>query len=537
MLGRLFVLASYLAFAALMAAPAAAYTLSAGGSKFCAIDESVCFEDVSSILHLPDLTGERIEYKGQTWSISWGDANGNLWPDLYLNHHTERSTNNRFPTSHLIYDLGKNPETWEFLELGNGDQHSALFIDLDMDGNEEIFELIGGMSGTAAFDDRNSMSVIHKLDRDPVSDSEPVEMAIERGLAYPGARGRYAQPIVRNGELSLLLINAPRKDGLAGTALFRRTVSGTFVRDESAFTTTECTLPGLCKDVEFNIGTYGEATAFHANDDNLVDLFFYGRGSTNPGRLFLASADAEGNHSYRNSGGFIVDSNDISVSDFNNDGNFELIYANSNGINFVSFDGDNVLGGMIPSEKRIPVGLVTGDLNNDKHLDIVVYYRAANDGPFNVSVLMNDGSGGFSESEFIDEKNTGDARNVSIADYDLDGALDLIFSDGRGDVEEAKAYGGYTLLKGMTKNNWLQVDLVDPQMLRGLGARVTVTTSDGTRMLRGQYSGVHSEVQDFKRLHFGLGDSTEVTVLVKWADGTETVVDRVKANQIISVAQ
>jgi hypothetical protein len=537
MRGRPFLLASFLAISNLEAAPATADVVSADESHFCVIDETICFEDVSSILRLPDLTGERIEYSGQTWSISWGDANGNLWPDLYLNHHTDRSTNERFPRSHLILDLGKDPAAWEFRELGKGDQHSALFIDLDRDGDEEILELIGGRSGAASFEDRNSMNVVHKLGTDPVSAASPVEMAIELGLAYPGARGRSAVPLVRNGELSLLLINASRQDGLAGTALFRRTASGKFVPDESAFTTAECTLPKDCKDVDFNIGVYGEATAFHANDDNLVDLFFYGRGNKSSGRLFLASADAEGNHSYSNSGNFVVNSSDVSVSDFDNDGNFELIFANRRGVNFVRFEGDTVLGSVIPSEKENPIGLVTGDLNNDKYMDIAVYYRTGRNGPFRFSILINDGGGNFFKSEFLDDANRGDARNMSIADYNLDGALDLIFSDGRGDDEEAKVYGGYTLLKGMTENNWLQVDLIDPQMLRGLGARVTVITSDGTRMQRGQYFGVHSEVQDFKRLHFGLGDSAEVTVAVKWADGTEKLLDKVKANQIISISQ
>ena len=122
-----------------------------------------------------------------------------------------------------------------------------------------------------------------------------------------------------------------------------------------------------------------------------------------------------------------------------------------------------------------------------------------------------------------------------MVDYDLDGALDVLFSEGKGTPEETTGGGGgYILLRGKADNNWLELDLIDELNLRGLGSRVTVTAS-GTKMTRWQYGGVHGEVQDLARLHFGLGDTKLVNLRVTWWDGTETVLNEIEANQLLSV--
>jgi hypothetical protein len=178
--------------------------------------------------------------------------------------------------------------------------------------------------------------------------------------------------------------------------------------------------------------------------------------------------------------------------------------------------------------------LVTGDFDNDRDEDVVTY-EGSPDGFFHFSIWENNGEGHFRRSHFFDRENPGIPLSVAVADYDLDGSLDLLFGDGRRNPTVAHNKGGYILLRGLPGgNHWLEIDLKDPWQLRGLGARVYVTTA-GVTMLRGQYGGVHEAAQNNTRLHFGLGDAQSADVLVLWNDGTTTTVNGVTANQILQV--
>lgn len=129
--------------------------------------------------------------------------------------------------------------------------------------------------------------------------------------------------------------------------------------------------------------------------------------------------------------------------------------------------------------------------------------------------------------------------SVSVVDFDGDGFLDLLITNGEG-TPPFNDDGRMTLLRNRGNGNrWLQVDLKGKQSNAfGLGARVYVTTSEGTQ-LRDQTDGMHRSTQNHARLHFGLGAATRVSELrVIWPrTGRETVLRDLPVNQIITIAE
>ncbi|MCH2668103.1 MAG: ASPIC/UnbV domain-containing protein, partial [Deinococcales bacterium] len=95
----------------------------------------------------------------------------------------------------------------------------------------------------------------------------------------------------------------------------------------------------------------------------------------------------------------------------------------------------------------------------------------------------------------------------------------------------------YTLYRntgeGSTNNNWITIRLEGrPPINRdALGARVFVTTPDGTTRMQEVKSGSSLGAGNDTALHFGLGQSTTSTIRVKWPDGTEETFEGITKNQ------
>jgi len=76
-----------------------------------------------------------------------------------------------------------------------------------------------------------------------------------------------------------------------------------------------------------------------------------------------------------------------------------------------------------------------------------------------------------------------------------------------------------------------------PPNTDAIGAVVTVVTG-GVKQISIVQSGTSYISQDDMRRHFGLGAATEVDeISVRWPDGTVTTQQKVKANQIVQIAQ
>jgi subtilisin family serine protease len=171
------------------------------------------------------------------------------------------------------------------------------------------------------------------------------------------------------------------------------------------------------------------------------------------------------------------------------------------------------------------------DFDNDGDLDLLLAAEGVPNEVYYHVLYRNAGDGTF---EIVNEQAfprgfLPGAAAVGIADYDLDGSLDMYAVDGY--------YGGLGrggLLKNRigTLHSSLQIDL-EGVPRDAYGARVRVVTG-GVAQIRE----VHSAPVETLPLHFGLGDATWVDrIEIRWPDGSMQRLADVPADQRVSIQQ
>ena len=183
------------------------------------------------------------------------------------------------------------------------------------------------------------------------------------------------------------------------------------------------------------------------------------------------------------------------------------------------------------------ISAVAADFDNDMDLDLYLVCREAARNIAN-RLYENDGSGVFTRvslaggaegalgSATIDGAGTGES--VVTADYDSDGFVDLLITNGLNESKER--LGGPTqLYRNLgNANNWVELDLEGVTSNRdGIGARV-YAVAGGITQLREQNGGYHRWSQNHSRLHFGLADAASVDIEIRWPSGvvdTHTITD------------
>jgi enediyne biosynthesis protein E4 len=123
------------------------------------------------------------------------------------------------------------------------------------------------------------------------------------------------------------------------------------------------------------------------------------------------------------------------------------------------------------------------------------------------------------------------SRGAAIGDFDNDGDLDVLVNNNGEAAQLLRNDGG-------NANHWLEIFLIGTRSNRdGVGARVKVTTGDGTLYDQRKGGMSYQSAQD-PRLHFGLGAHTTVDALeIIWPSGVVTKLAGIKSDQIISVRE
>jgi len=122
-------------------------------------------------------------------------------------------------------------------------------------------------------------------------------------------------------------------------------------------------------------------------------------------------------------------------------------------------------------------------------------------------------------------------RGSAVADFDNDGDLDIVISN-LGD--RPFLFRNDTAPRG----HWLALELRGVASNRfGLDARVAVTAA-GRRQVRDNTNVSSYLSSSDLRLHFGIGDATDVErIEIVWPGGGRQVVERVKADQVLRVEE
>lgn len=217
-------------------------------------------------------------------------------------------------------------------------------------------------------------------------------------------------------------------------------------------------------------------------------------------------------------------SHGVTVGDFDNDGNIDVLIVRFRATTSFSLASILSLFGRADDRPR----------NNDRRIA-----NRASRAPY--IFLMNNGNGtfrrliryGFSRHQFVD----GDT--ATAVDYDGDGRLDLVVSEGNWGMNDRRR-GYYRILKNVwrTGNGFLVVRVKNAPGLRrtSLHALVTVTLMDGSvRVRRVSSPGTLVSNSYIESVHFGVGLERMVRkVEVKWTDGTKVARYRVRVNRTVT---
>lgn len=349
----------------------------------------------------------------------------------------------------------------------------------------------------------------------------PVEAGVEHdGHGRNAAWGDYD----RDGRLDLYVVNG----GSYVDALYHGEPDGWFT-DRSELVALPAPKPGYA------------ATWTDYDDDGDLDLYVVSDHHT-VNDLWRNDGPEQGgpdggawrftNVSEQSGAGLSADAMGIAVGDYDEDGDLDLFTSDIHRTNLLRNDlyGGPSRGPAHFTEVAAAAG-VNHDSSNwgavwlDADLDgwLDLYLATQNSSPPERTnrLFRNRGDGTFDDvSAGCGCADPSFTTGVAAADYDSDGALDLVVGN----------YGeGYRLYRNQLDPaaaglHWLVVELVGggPVDRDALGTRVTVISSDGRRRVAERRSGSSLGSGDMLPLHFGLGTATVREVEIRWLDGTVT---------------
>jgi len=471
-----------------------------------------------------------ISYYGISRGSSWGDFNGDGWPDIWTGNHGSHGGGSVLYLNNADGTFNAVKENLGFENVSNHDIHGATWMDFDNDGDQGLMV----MSGAAMGQGQDSNFVFVNNGSFFKSEAETL------GLDEPLGRGRSSLWFDWNndGLLDVVLNNYPRPDGQAPPTLFTQTKSG--FEKVFAFDDVERTQAAQI------------SRLFHDNSTNIIFLNPSPEGIYNLKKIPFENILSEIN--LRTLG-----SKDVVTADFNGDLTQD-IFRSRGGWNTKAFQNDllefndgeefSFLKKSGFSEPTSCLGSVGGDFDNDMDVDIYMICSIwgktseaidRQDKNLPNIVLVNQGNGNFmrlSEESGAEGSEMGNGETVSMADYDNDGFLDLFITNGGGWSGFAKG-GPHQLFRNLgNDNNWIEIDLEGTTSNRdGVGTLVYVTTGDITQF-REQTGGVHFRAQNHQRIHFGLGDNDYIDrILIKWPSGIVHSIENVSVNKILEITE
>lgn len=241
----------------------------------------------------------------------------------------------------------------------------------------------------------------------------------------------------------------------------------------------------------------------------------------------------------------------VAEVDFDNDGDFDLYVCRATRWMMTmkkalgSRYTDDILlenrGGVyvdVSEKANIPrgtdsMGVTVGDFNNDGNVDIMVSLYKGRD-----MILLNKGDGKFSRHDELMRKNKRRVgNNAAAVDYDNDGRVDLVVGQGN----EQRRRGYYLLLRnvmGITKRRgFLLVRVGHAASRRATGLHAVVRILVRGKLMVRRVGGCGAQGGGSSYLdwvHFGVGGAKRVKrVEVQWANGERRRRWNLKVNQRI----
>ncbi len=456
----------------------------------------------------------------------WGDINNDGFLDLIVPTHSSapfvylNNAGNTFTDIRATSGIGPS-------DLDSLDWRGFAFGDYDGDGNLDLY------IAETAVGRAQKRDLLFKGHGDGTFENVTQVAGIETSNAL--GQCAFWVDYDNDGKLDLFV-----KNWGSANRLYKNNGDGTFTESANS--------ARLDKAASYrHLGAYHGTICSFADYDNdgFMDVAFSGLKNAlyrNNGSVFVNVSASAGIKA-------LNDGRGIAWGDYNNDGLLDFYVSRKNTASqgdknsLYRNNGDGTFTNVAQEAGVIPVGDtwtgVWGDYDNDGFLDLFVT-DAGVSGVGNANHLYhNNGDGTFTDRAA--EEGVALQDDVSLhkgaawADYNNDGFLDLLIQDGI-DPET----GLHRLFKNNgNSNHFIKVNLNGVQAnSRGIGARVTVTSSTGMSFRQNNGGGGGEDAsQGSEPLHFGIGTATEATVEVKWPSGIVDTVSSVAADSTLTVVE
>ena len=467
------------------------------------------FVDVSICAAVQASSGAEppIDINGEAWADVDGD--GDL--DLYL-------TDPAGPNTLLLNDgAGRfEPCPASGPMLPDHASSGASFVDYDNDGDPDLFVLARGANALLRNDGPDGW----------------VDVAMEVGLDDPG-HGMSAAwtDFDGDGELDVYVANYEcvdcpwlPPDEVFDDRLFRGTGDGAF-EEVSSWLDTDLLRGDGYAAAWLDFDNDGDPDLYVVNDRGHSEPWSPGD-MANRNLLWRNDGPGCGGTCFAEIGQEVgvdlrIAGMGVSVGDYDHDGWLDMAVSDGGHPWLLrnmqaTFVDVTIAAGLGAADVHDGWGLALLDFDNDGDLDL---YQA--DGQQTQTpnwLFANQGDGTFLDiSEQSGASETGHSTGLAVADYDRDGWLDLVIGNREGD---------YQLFRNMPVGDphWLRVRLTGagPGGRDALGARVSVEDAAGVTHVREVGVGAGIGASNDPALHFGLGSSEPVSIVVLWPDGATT---------------
>ncbi len=439
------------------------------------------------------------------YSAAWGDFDLDGRPDPYL------STLFNAPAAFFR----NTPDGFVAVTDGTigtdiASRAGAVWTDVENDGDLDLFV------GTSASE--NDLLYRNQGDGTFVSDLNP-PFSATGGLGQSAVAGDFN----RDGWIDFFV---PNGGGFQPEAdlLLRGLGGGAFARDTDGVVAEDVlnSVGGAAADYDgdgwldlFVANIWGRGSLFHNRGDGSFERVLTGPIAEEA--AFLGSASA-------------------AWGDYDNDGDLDLLVVHGDpGHGLYRNDGDGIFTRLdrppLTTSRGLCVGGVFADFDNDGWLDVLIARRQSGQ-----LLFRGTGDGRFESITNGPIANRANGANgVALADYDLDGDLDVLLTNWEGQ-------GSPSLYRNeATGNAWLRLRLDGRFSNRaGIGARVRVKATIGGQtvwQLR-QVGGEDAQGSQELVAHFGLGDAGAAEVVrIEWPSGLVQEFSQVTARQTLLVTE